>query len=176
MSEESLGRWISLLHRYFHIYLSGELAPYDIGRGQALFLLSLYHLEGITQDELAARLHMDKSTTARALEKLERAGYVRKEPGKNDLRCKRVFLTGRAREIEPAIRQILRRWTDILSADLSPEEFRQTLDLLQRMARNAVGHIQDAPAALPMEPPPGAGVPPLRDAVPETRREEGGGL
>ena len=145
MSEESLGRWVSLLHRYFHIYLAAELAPYDIGRGQALFLISLYHLEGMTQDELAARLYMDKSTTARAMEKLQKAGYVHKVPGEKDMRCKRIFLTARAREMEPQVKQILGRWTDILSADLSPEEFQQALHLLQRMAQNAVSHIQDAP-------------------------------
>jgi len=143
MAERSLGRLLSLLHRYFHIYLSEELLPYNIGKGQALFLLSLYHLEGATQEELAGYLHIDKSTTARAIDRLQDAGYVKKVPKKNDLRSKQVFLTPLAKKIEPRIIEILERWTKVLSEDLTGEEFDQALKLLEKMTGNAINHIQD---------------------------------
>ncbi len=143
MSEESPVRYLSLLYRYFQIYLSEELLPYHIGKGQALFLLFLYRFEGVTQDEMACYLHIDKSTAARALEKLKEAGYVKKVPKKDDLRSNQLFLTPQAWEIEPRLQEVLRRWSDILGTDMTEEEFALATGLLKKMTENAIDHIRD---------------------------------
>ena len=142
MQEKSLGKWLSLLYRYSHIYLSEQLTPYDLGKGQALFLIALYHADGITQDELSRYLYIDKSTTARAIEKLVESGYAKKEHAKHDQRCKKVYLTSKAKKIEPHIQKILKQWTDILSKNMSDDEFYTAVKLLQKMNDNAIQHIK----------------------------------
>jgi DNA-binding MarR family transcriptional regulator len=142
MSNISIGKWISLLYRYGHIYVTKELEPYNIGKGQILFLLALYYKDGLPQEELAGFLNIDKGTTARAIGKLEKSGYVRKKPNQKDLRANQVFLTHQAKELEPHIYTILQDWTDILCAGMTEAEVGKAFSLLTKMAQNATDHIQ----------------------------------
>src|SRR5690625_3868063 len=81
---ESLGRWISLLNRYFQVYMRDQLKEYDIYADHHLFLGVLYQREGLSQEKIAQHVMVDKGTTARALRKLEEQGYIeRKTPSGN---------------------------------------------------------------------------------------------
>ena len=44
---ESIGRWISLLHRYGNVYINEHLKDYHLGAGQYQFLATLYQNEGL---------------------------------------------------------------------------------------------------------------------------------
>lgn len=142
MLERSLGRWISLLYRHGQMFVGKELEPCDIGTGQFYFLLALYKRDGMRQEELADLLKIDKGTTARAMDKLEQAGYIRREPSQEDLRANRVFLTPRALEFKPELVAILLRWTDIISNGMTPEEVEQSFSLLETMAQNAIAYTK----------------------------------
>jgi DNA-binding MarR family transcriptional regulator len=142
MLAQTLGRWISLLHRYGRIYISRELEQYSIGQGQAPFLIALYHKDGICQDELAQLLKIDKGATARAISKLEQAGYVRRETSREDLRLNRIFLTAKALEFKPKLSAVLQRWSDIISTGLTGEEMEQAFILLEKMAHNAYAYVE----------------------------------
>ncbi|HOB86309.1 MAG TPA: MarR family transcriptional regulator [Bacillota bacterium] len=141
MPDFPLGRWISLLYRYGQIYISRELEPYRIGRGQYLFLLVLYQRDGLLQEELSCYLNIDKGTTARAIDRLEEAGYVRRVQNSEDLRSNRVYLTPQAEEVKPVLFSVLKKWTEILSQGLTPEEMETAQQLLSRMSENAFKHI-----------------------------------
>jgi len=141
VSSASLGKWISLLYRYGQIYISKELEPYSIGRGQFLFLLTLYSQEGLSQEELAQTLNIDKGTTARAVEKLEKNGYLYRKPRIQNLRTNEVFLTQKAKDFEPLLYSILKKWTDILSTGMSEYEIEKTFIILEKMNENATNYI-----------------------------------
>ncbi len=141
MSDLFPGKWISLLYRYGQIYITKELEPYNIGRGQSLFLLALYHKEGLLQEELSQFLKIDKGTTARAISKLEEAGYVRKEQNDKDLRSNQIFLTERGKEIRPHVFAALERWNKVISTGMSETEVETAINLLDKMAQNAVNYI-----------------------------------
>ncbi len=136
-----MGKWISLLYRYSQIYITRELEPYNIGRGQYLFLLALYHHDGLQQEELSHFLNIDKGTTARAVCKMEKAGYVRREQSSTDLRSNRLFLTEQAEKVKPQVYAVLTRWTKILSTEMTDAEVETTTNLLAKMAQNAIKHI-----------------------------------
>lgn len=142
MLERSLGRWISLLYRYGQMFVGKELEPYDIGKGQFYFLLALYKRDGMRQEELADLLKIDKGTTARAIDKLEQAGYIRREPSQEDLRANWVFLTPKALDFKPELVAILLRWTEIISNGMAQEEIEQSFSLLERMAQNAIAYMK----------------------------------
>lgn len=142
MLERSLGRWISLLYRHSQIFIAKELEPYAIGKGQFLFLIALYHKDGMRQEELAGLLKIDKGTTARAINKLEKAGYVRREPGRDDLRVNRAFLTRQALDFQPKLAEILQRWSEIISSSMTAEEMEQAFSLLEKMSHNAAEYVQ----------------------------------
>src|SRR5690554_5730985 len=137
----SPGRLISLLFRYFQIYMANELEPYNIGRGQALFLFALYQKDGLSQEKLACSLNIDKSTTARAINKLEKAGYVIRKKNNEDLRSNQIFLTPQAKQFKPKLYSILQQWTEVLSKDMTREEVNTALNLLTKMFQNAIDYI-----------------------------------
>jgi len=133
----SIGRYISILHRYGQIYLDKELKKYNIGSGQFHILEVLYYYDGISQEEIGRFLRQNKSTTAKNIKKLVEEGYVIRKVDRSDRRAYRIFLTKNAQKIKPLILKILRRWTDILSTGFSKEEKKNSLAQLSRMVENA---------------------------------------
>jgi DNA-binding MarR family transcriptional regulator len=132
----SIGRLIGMLYRHGHNHIARQLEPYGIGRGQFVFLALLYERDGLSQDELASYLLIDKGTAARALQSLEKAGYVHRRRDRGDRRVNRVDLTARARAFEPTLRGILREWTGLLFKDFNRKERELSFKLLERMSEN----------------------------------------
>ncbi|WP_031517853.1 MarR family winged helix-turn-helix transcriptional regulator [Desulfofalx alkaliphila] len=143
MDTMSLGKWISLLYRYGQIYVARELKQYKIGTGQFLFLVVLYKKDGLPQDQLARCLNIDKGTTARAISKLEEAGYVSRKQNQKDLRSNLVFLTQKAKDFQPRAYSIINRWSEVITHGMSPQEVDYALALLEKMAENATVYIDN---------------------------------
>lgn len=133
-----IGRWVSFLYRYNQAFVDKHLGEEGIGSGQYMFLVALYMREGISQAGLADLLRIDKGTTAVAMRRLERAGYVRREPDPTDGRANRLFLTDGARELEGRLKDVLSLWTDVLTDGFTDEETHEASSLLKRMNDNAV--------------------------------------
>jgi len=66
-------------------------APISVGEAQALFELA--HDPDISQNELAARLHSEKSTVSRLAKMLEQRGWLDRLRDKDDSRLLRLRLT-----------------------------------------------------------------------------------
>ncbi len=77
---------LSLVDRVGRSYADSFLKEKGVGRGQVPYLMELYHHDGVSQDYLAQKAAMDKSTAARAIQKLEAAGLIRREsrPGSRE--------------------------------------------------------------------------------------------
>lgn len=142
-NEESIGRWISLLNRYSNVYMGEQLKEYNIGAGQYQFLNVLYDNEGVSQDDLACLLKMDKGTTARAISKLEENGYIERKTFSVNKRIKKIYLTEKAHCFQPKLKSILLNWSDVLTNELTCEEQKVALQLLTKMASNAEGYIEE---------------------------------
>ncbi|MBF8983603.1 MarR family transcriptional regulator [Lutibacter sp. B2] len=113
------------------------MKPYNISRGQHIFLVALFKNNGINQEELSNNIKIDKGTTARAIKKLEEEGYVVREIDPADKRAYKLYVTEKALEIKPKFIEVLSSWTDILSDGFTEEEKEITLKLLKKMAQNA---------------------------------------
>jgi MFS family permease/predicted transcriptional regulator len=100
-------------------------------------LAELLLRDGIRQDEVASDFRCDKVTAARAIQHLERNGYVERRQSVNDGRVKMVFVTDKARELEPVLFSFLEEWTDTLFQGFSTEERERTLRLLHRIVITA---------------------------------------
>ena len=140
---ESLGRVIACLHRHARSYFEKELAPFGLGSGALPVLMALLRKDGLNQQELSEKLHVDKATTTRAISKLVKMDYVQREKDQDDNRAYRLFVTQKAREIAPEIRKILHSWTAILAEDLTEKEKESALGLLRHMRDNAIRHKKD---------------------------------
>ncbi|WP_238883484.1 MarR family transcriptional regulator [Clostridium sp. YIM B02551] len=141
-SSESLGKWISILNRYNQNYISKHLKEYNIGSGQYIFILNLYCNDGISQDKLSDLLAIDKGTTAKAIKKLEEAGYVRRDVDETDRRAYKLYVTQKALDIKPIITRVLNESSSFLSFDFTEEEKLLTLKLLKKMSDNAIKYLE----------------------------------
>ncbi len=142
-NKNSLSRWISLLHRYGHIYVGRQLKQYNISKGQYIFLNALYKKDGIKQEQLSDYLKIDKGTTAKAIKKLEEDEYITRQVDIKDKRAYNVYLTEKALKMKPMIRKAMTGWTDILFTGFSEEERNTSLALLERMGKNATTFTHD---------------------------------
>jgi DNA-binding MarR family transcriptional regulator len=115
-----------------------ELEEFDLGSGQFHFLMMLYRKDGINQENLAEELRLDKATSARAIKKLEDNGYITRKKDKSDRRCYNVYLTEKAKKIQPTIKKILRKWTKQLLHGFSTEEETQLYKFLERISENSI--------------------------------------
>lgn len=110
----------------------------DLTPAQSPYLLHICHRPGMSQEELAKALHVDRSNAARQLAHLESAGYVLREPLAEDRRVLAVHPTPKARGMVARLRTINTQWHDYLTQDMTPGEREQLEDLMEKMRRRAI--------------------------------------
>jgi len=134
--EDSHGQYISAIYRHMQVLISAELAPYRIGSGQYIFLMAIAFQQPITQKELSQKLHIDKTTAAKAIARLEAEGYVRREADPADNRYHQLYLTDSGREVVPRVQEALARVKNKTRKGISDEEYSLLISLLQVVLRN----------------------------------------
>lgn len=104
-------------------------APLGISHGQYSLMISLNRPDPPRLGEAAAFLAMDRTTLTANLKPLERQGYVKIVPDKDDKRSRRLILTTAGRRILTAAVPIWRRTHDEVDTLLSgsPAKLRRQL-------------------------------------------------
>ena len=119
-------------------YRQEELAPLGLKACHASYLYAICTRPGITQDQLARRIFINKSNVARQLVILEEDGYVERRPSTEDKRAIQVFPTQKAIDAMPEIIRIFRVWESFVAQDLSEDERKSLAAILEKMkARSA---------------------------------------
>ncbi|QSZ67805.1 MarR family transcriptional regulator [Methanofollis aquaemaris] len=136
-----LGALVSVIHRTHHIIIDERMKRYGLSSGQLFTLIHLAHQQGITQETLARRFHVDKGTVARAVRRLEDTGYIRRTTDPDDRRAVRIFLTEKGEEIVPEIVRIDQEWEEEVCAGLTDEEQKMVRTLLRAIAHNSLSLI-----------------------------------
>lgn len=147
-NEHSIARWISILYRYGQGYIGKNIESYNIGSGQYIFLIALYKKEGISQEQISEYLKVDKATTAKAIKRLEKEGYIRRAIDENDKRAYKIYLTQKALNIKSELYDVIREWENMLSSGLSENEKEIFLKMLKNMAENASNNAQATISAI----------------------------
>lgn len=88
-------------------------------------------------DQLALRLHVNRSNVTRQLAMLEENGFVLRRRSESDRRAVEVYPTQKAEETLSAVRAVYRSWREKLFYDLTSEERDRLESLLERLARRA---------------------------------------
>ena len=133
---QSVGKYISIIHRTGSSFLSKEFSKFNIGSGQYMYLIHLYKNDGLSQEELTEILNIDKGTTAKSIKKLETEGFVMRVKDKNDKRINRVYLTPKALEMKDEFLSSINAWENTLTSNLSYAEKEQALTLLKKITYN----------------------------------------
>ncbi|EOD01495.1 MarR family winged helix-turn-helix transcriptional regulator [Caldisalinibacter kiritimatiensis] len=141
--KDSIGRWLAIINGCLKSYVSKQLEPYNLGSGQFHYILLLYKHDGITQEEMTKYTNKDKGTTARAIKKLEREGYVTRKVNPEDKRSYKIYLTQKVINMKPIIFNVLDKSIELLEQGLSNEEKDMLLIVLKKMAKNAVKNMKE---------------------------------
>lgn len=132
----SFGKYISAIYRHSQILLSARLQPFQIGSGQYIFLLTIAANEGISQKALSEQLAIDKTTTAKAVGKLEKLGYVSRKSSPLDNRFYELYLTDLGKSVVPEVKNILNEVTASSLAGISDEEYQAMMNALRKSLFN----------------------------------------
>jgi DNA-binding MarR family transcriptional regulator len=124
---------IAIIYRSHLGYMMTKLEDYRIGSREFDFLMTLYHTDGISQEGLAKALYVSKATSTRAIQSLEKEGYVYRQRDENDLRAYRVYLTEKGKETRDMILEKLISFVDTLLLDFTSEE----KEIFRRLIRKA---------------------------------------
>ena len=114
---------------------------YNLQKGQHIFVVRVCEHPGLNLAELTQMLNVDKSTTTNAIQKLEAAGYITKQHPPGNQKSISLFPTPKALEVYDKIITEENIRIDYCFHGFTQEEKQQTLNYLERMAKNVEDYI-----------------------------------
>ncbi|MCJ7738062.1 MAG: MarR family transcriptional regulator [Anaerolineae bacterium] len=116
------------------------LEAIGLHRGQPPVLHALWEQEGLSQSELAARIHVTAPTLSRMIQRMAKAGLLTTEDDPADHRVSRVYLTDAGRAIKDRVQSTWAQLGSEMLAGFTPEETELAGRFLERMAAN-IEHV-----------------------------------
>ncbi len=123
----------SLIHRY-HITKSAQKV--GLYYGQPMILEYIKNNNLCTQKELADSLHISPASVATSIKRLEKSGFVKRTPDKNDIRKNRLSLTESGINTLNKFRSICDETDKEMFKGFSEEECKLLCGYLQRLYNN----------------------------------------
>ncbi len=125
---------LSQLGTYISDDFKRRLAPLDVHPRANAVLVALAGTDGQSQRQLSARLGLHRNVMVSLIDTLEEQGLVQRKPCPHDRRAFAVTLTGKARELLPALDEQSHAMEDDVTSALTPDERAALLDMLQRVS------------------------------------------
>lgn len=129
-------RDIGMIARALDSISNIEFKEVDLTRGQYLYLVRICENPGIIQEKLAEMIKVDRTTTARAIKKLESNGMIERLEDKENKKIKKLYPTKKGAEIYPFIIRENNYSNAVALNGLSDEEAKQLEYLLNKVCKN----------------------------------------
>lgn len=129
-------RDIGMIARALDSLSNIEFKEVDLTRGQYLYLVRICENPGIIQEKLAEMIKVDRTTTARAIKKLESNGMIERLEDKENKKIKKLYPTKKGAEIYPFIIRENNYSNAVALNGLSDEEAKQLEYLLKKVCKN----------------------------------------
>ena len=141
-------RKINLVSRCQSGYLAEKLKGTGLIPCYHGYVLTICRRPGISQEELAKFLCVNKSNVARTLAQMEDRGFVERCGSSQDKRILQVYPTEQLLELLPQVRQMAGDWNTYLTAEISEEEMNVFQNVLDRIVDRASAYAEKGEAAL----------------------------
>lgn len=119
---EPLMKYISRISRLVELYRNERIKEFGLTGAQHIYILNICQNPGVTQEQLAGQIYVNKSNVARQLAALEKSGFITRTADESDKRQLKVFPTQRALDTLPKVREILRELNVALLDGFTQEE------------------------------------------------------
>jgi len=132
---------LSELLRVYQFRDRDRICCYDVSITQCYALEALARERAMTLNDLASHLYLDKSTTSRVVDALERKGYVVRSEHPADGRALLLKITPSGRALRARILNDILAEEEGLLAEFSPELRRSMTQVVVRLAKTAEGRL-----------------------------------
>ncbi|MEU6474491.1 MarR family transcriptional regulator [Streptomyces massasporeus] len=131
-----------------HRMLAGQLLR-EVGLhpAQELVMMQLWDHGRMRQTDLARHVGADAATMTRTIQRLEKAGFVRRVRSTSDKRSVLVEPTAASQALRRQVEDLWARLEAYATGDLTAPEREKTLDALERLEANLAAHAGDAPSS-----------------------------
>ena len=127
--------FISIMYREHAKYINDNVKEEELSFGLHPLLIKNYRNEGISQEELAEALHLNESTIARNLKKLEDKGFIERI---KDKRKKIIKITPKGGKIAQKVMDLDEMWDKKLKSNLTDEEYDNLLKTLRKISEELI--------------------------------------
>lgn len=134
----AIGRLIAAAHKKAYQYATVKLKTCDIEVGQFFFLRYIMKNQGISQEEVAKKMYLDKTTISKGVNILVKKGYVRKKANPKDKREYLLFTTKKANQMSELLDDIHKEINEYLVKDLNEEEIETLRNLLNKIVNQPI--------------------------------------
>lgn len=129
-------REIGMIARALDSISNIEFKEYELTKGQYLYLVRVCENPGIIQEKVAEMIKVDRTTAARAIQKLEMNGFIEKKEDQHNKKIKKLFPTEKGKTVYPFIKSENDYSNTVALEGFSEREVETILDLLQKVRKN----------------------------------------
>ena len=139
-------RQIGTISRALDSISNREFQQLALSKGQYLYLVRICEQPGIIADRLAAQLQVDRTTAARAIQKLVTQGLVEKRAAINNRKNKALFPTVLGQQRAQVIERENQYSNQVALTDLTATEAEQLTHLLTKVSQRVTADWQTVKA------------------------------
>lgn len=136
MKEKEILREVGMIARSLDSISNIEFKQFDLTKGQYLYLVRICENPGIIPDKLAEMIKVDRTTAARAIQKLEMNGFIEKNDDPYNKKIKKLNPTERGTKVYPFIKRENDYSNTVALSGFSESEVETIFNLLQRVRKN----------------------------------------
>ena len=127
--------------RFRGIIFENLMKPHGLTHAQAYVLNQLFLEDGLTQTDIAARMHVGTVTVSGLLDRLETRGWVRRAEDNRDRRAKKVWLSESAAGLLEHMVREFTNMNDIAVEGLTDDEVVEMTRMLRKVRSNLAAKV-----------------------------------
>ena len=135
-SDRGFGFLLTETARLFRKVLDRRLHPLGLTRAQWSVLAILSKRDGLSQSHLADLLEIEKTTTGRLIDHVEKKGWIERRSIAGDRRLWGVFLTEQARQLIAEVESVVLNTRMEMLGGLTPQQQQELSLALQAVKSN----------------------------------------
>ena len=130
---KSVGFLLAKAYQRACVIFKEEFEGHDLTPQQFGLLGFLWQEDGVTQAELSAKSHIDRTTMGGLIDRLEKEGLVMRCSHPEDRRAYRICLTEKGRSLEKVLTPLAIKAQDHFIAKLNHQEIETLKSLLEKI-------------------------------------------
>ena len=142
--QRSGGFLISKIHRLSGRIFTRLLKKYnldEINRAQGRIMFPLWKEDGISINELSQKTALSKTSLTSMLDRLEKAGHIKRVHSKEDRRKILIYLTEKNRTLSNKYSEVSNEMSNLFYEGFDSEEMDEFENYLERILDNLQKHI-----------------------------------